>query len=276
MPSPAGRRPIWSGTLAFGLVTLPVELHPTVRSSGRGLRMIGPDGVPLARRYYSEQRGEILEQDDIVRGYELDTGEFVVIEDEELEQLDPVRSRTIDLDMFVPREQLDPLLVNSTYLLVFQKDALPAYRLLVASMADSGMAGLASFVLRERAHHLAFTSDAGTLRALTLRYPAEIRSAAEVGLPEPSPADVDLFERFETAMRDLQAQEFDAEVMVDHEAELLQRLVNTKMRKGEDVFVTIGEADDPEESDGLTDIMVLLRQSLTADETQTQVSSIKG
>lgn len=268
MPSNSGRRPIWSGTLAFGLVTLPVELHPTVRNSSASLRMISKDGRPLSRRYYSEQRGELLEPDDIVRGFELDDGEFVLVEDEELDELDPERSRIIDLDMFVPREQLDPLLVDNTYLLVPQKDALPAYRLLVASMGDSGKAGIARFVLRERAYQLALISEAGTLRALTLRYPDEIRSPEAMGLPEPEPADLDDIKRLEKAMRKLDASELDAAEIVNHEAERLQKLVKRKLRKDEDVYAAEPDeaADDSAENDDLTDIMVLLRQSLEAGE----------
>ena len=260
-----GRRPVWTGTLAFGLVTLPVELHSTVRRSSGSLRMIGPDGTPLKRHYYSEQSGKLLAQDDIVRGYELDDGSFVLIEDEELDELDPEHSRTIDLDVFVPVGQLDPLLVDNTYLLVPLRDALPAYRLLVASMADSGRAGIARFVLRERAYQLAIVSAGGTLRALTLRYPDEIRTAQDVGLPEPDAADIDAIEKLEAAMKKLTVQELETDVLVDVEAQELEKLVKKKLKKSEDVHEFKGdEADDDDDEEEVADVMALLKASLEA------------
>lgn len=260
----SGRRPVWSGTLAFGLVTLPVELHSTVRRSGSSLRMIGPDGTPLNRRYYSEQSGRLLGQDDIVRGYELDDGNFVLIEDDELEELDPDHSRTIDLDVFVPVGQIDPLLVDNTYLLVPLKDALSAYRLLVASMADSDRAGIARFVLRERAYQLAIVSSAGTLRALTLRYPDEIRSKADVGLPEPEPADLDDIEKLEAAMKKLTVSELETGALVDVEAQKLEKLVRKKLKKNDDVYELRDEDSEDGDEEEVADVMELLRASLEA------------
>lgn len=226
--------------------------------------MIGPDGTPLNRRYYSEQSGKLLDQDDIVRGYELDDGSFVIIEDEELDELDPEHSRTIDLDVFVPVEQIDPLLVDNTYLLVPLKDALPAYRLLVASMADSGRAGIARFVLRERAYQLAIVSSGGTLRALTLRYPDEIRTAEYVGLPEPEAADIDDIEKLEAVMKKLTIKELETEVLVDVEAQKLEKLVKKKLKKSEDVHELQDDDAEEEEEDDVADVMALLRASLEA------------
>src|SRR5947207_15906546 len=77
-------RPFWSGTLSFGLVSVPVNLFPANRSNRAALRMLGPDGEPLARRYYSEETGRDLDAEDMVRGYEIDKGKYVVVTDEEL------------------------------------------------------------------------------------------------------------------------------------------------------------------------------------------------
>lgn len=262
-----GRRPVWSGTLAFGLVTLPVELHPTIRSADASLRMISEDGMPLSRRYFSEKSGTLLEQDDIVRGYPLEDGSFVLIEDEELDELDPERSRVINLEMFVPVKQLDPLLVDNSYLLVPMQDALPAYRLLVASMADTGQAGIARFILRERAYQLALVSENGTLRALTLRYPDEIRSPDDLGLPEPEAADIDAIEELEAAMKRLQTDAFEQELLVDLEAQRLEELVNSKLRDDPEDVHEAEQDEEPsgQEGDDAADIMELLRKSLEAD-----------
>ena len=94
-------RPFWSGTLTFGLVSIPVNLFPANRSSRVSLRMLGPTGKPLARRYYSENSGRDLENEDLIRGYEIKKDRFVEITDEELERLAPERSRDINLRRFV-------------------------------------------------------------------------------------------------------------------------------------------------------------------------------
>src|SRR4030088_77449 len=92
-------RPFWSGTLTFGLVSVPVELYPGNRTNRAPLRMLGPDNEPLARRYYSEKTGRDLENEQMVRGFEIDKekGKYVVVTDEDLERLAPEQSRDIGL-----------------------------------------------------------------------------------------------------------------------------------------------------------------------------------
>ena len=96
-------RALWSGVISFGLVAVPVELFAGSRRSTLSLRMLAPDGTPLARRYVCPEDGKVLSGDQIERGYEVSEGEFVVVSDEELEQLSPRRSREIALERFVPR-----------------------------------------------------------------------------------------------------------------------------------------------------------------------------
>src|SRR5579884_2151745 len=93
----ASTRPFWSGTITFGLVSIPVNLYPATRHVRSSLRMLSPDGVPLRRRYFSQETGKELADDDLVRGYEIEDGKYVVVSDEELERLDPEKSRDIDL-----------------------------------------------------------------------------------------------------------------------------------------------------------------------------------
>src|SRR5262244_1670601 len=90
-------RPFWSGTLTFGLVSVRVDLYPGNRSNRAPLRMLGPNGEPLARRYFSQKNGEDLNDTEMVRGYETDKDKYVIVTDEELERLAPKQSRDIDL-----------------------------------------------------------------------------------------------------------------------------------------------------------------------------------
>ena len=85
------QRGIWSGSISFGLVTIPVELYSAARRQRAAMRMLGPDGIPLARQFVCPEDGRVLSDDEIVRGYPMD-GKFVVVTDEELESLAPRRS----------------------------------------------------------------------------------------------------------------------------------------------------------------------------------------
>src|SRR5215510_6503298 len=87
--STRGARPFWSGTLTFGLVSVPVDLYPGTRTNRAPLRMFGPNGEPLSRRYFSQKTNEDLEDDEMIRGYEIEKDKYVPVTDEELERLAP-------------------------------------------------------------------------------------------------------------------------------------------------------------------------------------------
>ena len=257
------RRPVWSGTLSFGLVTLPVELYSTTRSSRASLRMVAEDGTPLKRRYFSQKEGELLEQSDIVRGYPIDDDKYVVIEDEELDALDPDRSRVIDLESFVPLADIDPSYLENAYVLVPDPDATVAYRLLVGSMAEAERAGIATFVMRGKAYIVAIVSLDGTLRALTLRYHDELRSPEDVGLPELETADVDEVERYTKAMEKLEKKSLDLDSLEDRASQRLRKLAKSKLAKGRDVHQVDEDEVEPEDDDeAFVDVMELLKRSL--------------
>jgi DNA end-binding protein Ku len=150
----ARSRAFWSGTLSFGLVSVPVYLYPATRRHRVALRMLGPDGTPLSRRYYSGgdggddreggESGEEVPYQELVRGYELPSGEYVTVTDEELASLAPEKSREIDLRRFVPAEQVPPLFFDRPYFLTPAGESSKAYRLLADVMETSGRAGIAT------------------------------------------------------------------------------------------------------------------------------------
>src|SRR5690606_36511177 len=113
----AEARAFWSGTITFGLVSVPVDLYPAVRSQRVSLRMLGPEVQPPGRRYVCAADGETLTDDDIVRGYEWEDGSYTVVDDVELDALAPEKSRDIDLRRFVAREEIPADLLVRTYVL---------------------------------------------------------------------------------------------------------------------------------------------------------------
>ena len=170
---------------------MPVSLYPAARSNRASLRMLGPDGQPLARKYFAEKTGKDLDADEVVRGYEIAKDKYVIVTDEELERLAPEKTRDIDLKQFVPAESIPPIYFERGYFLTPAAGSQKAYKLLAETMDKSGLAGVATFVMRGKEYLIAIFSDKGILRAETMRFADELRSPEDVGLPkkkEPSKA----------------------------------------------------------------------------------------
>jgi DNA end-binding protein Ku len=254
-------RPFWSGTITFGLVSVPVDLYPANRSSRVSLRMLGPGGRPLNRRYYSEKTGRELESDSLVRGYEYAKGKYVLVSDEDLERLAPEKTRDIDLKQFVPVDQIPPLYFERAYFLAPSKGSAKAYRLLADSMARSGRAGIATFVMRGKEYLVAILSENGILRAETMRFDDEIRKPAEIGLPEKPKVPSSKVRSFEGILRKHSKRTLSRAALKDEYAEKVLKLVQKKKSKGKDL-VEAEAVEGPKEEP--VDIMAVLKASLKA------------
>ena len=263
-------RAFWSGTITFGLVSIPVELFPANRTQRVSLRMVSEDGVPLARRYFCSKDGRELEWDDIVRGYEIEKDTYVVVTDEELERLAPEKTRDIDLRRFVPVSDIDPIHFERAYFLTPGGNSTKAYRLLAATMEETGRAGIATFVMRGKEYLVAILAENGILRAETLRFAEEIRSAEDVGLPEPSKPKAAEVKKIVAAMSRLEEKKLDEKELTDRSAERLLDLVARKEKSGEDVVEAA--AADAAPSEGVIDLMEVLRRSLLGESGATKSS----
>jgi DNA end-binding protein Ku len=257
-------RAFWSGTLTFGLVSVPVDLYPAVRSRRTALRTLGPDNQPLVRRYFCSADGKALGPDDIVRGYENDDGSFTIVADEELDALAPRKSRDIDLRRFVKREEIPRQLLERPYVLAPAGDSTKAYHLLAATMERTGRAGIATFVMRGKEYLAAIFAEAGSLRAVTMRFAAELRTPSDVGLPSPVRAPADRRQEMERALAELTEDELDVKLLDDEYARLLLELAEAKRDAGRDV-VEIEEvpAEDEQESADVIDIMAVLKERMS-------------
>lgn len=254
-------RPFWSGTISFGLVSVPVDLYPANRPKRVSLRMLSPEGVPLSRRYFDEKHDREIERDEIVRGFEMDDGEMVLVTDKELEALEPDKTRDIDLRRFVPAESIDARFFNRGYFLAPSGESTKAYRLLAAVMEDTKRAGIATFVMRGKEYLVAIFAENGILHAETLRFADELRTPEDVGLPEarkPKAADV---KKFTKAIDRLKKQSLAEKELKDEWADRLLKLVQRKAKKGEDTVDLPEEAETPADRD-VIDLMEVLKRSL--------------
>ena len=145
--------------------------------------MVDAKGTLLRRQFFCEHDNQPLERDDIVRGYEIEKYHYVVVEDEELEALEPKKSREIDLKRFVPLSSINPIYFERAYFLVPDGDTTKAYRLLAKSMEDEQKAGIATFVMHGKDYLVAIIAEGGILRAETLRFHDELRTPEAIGLP---------------------------------------------------------------------------------------------
>ena len=259
-------RPFWSGTISFGLVSVPVNLLPANRSEGVSLRMVSPEGTPLARRYFTSRDDKELDWSDIVRGYEIEKGEYVIVDDDELERIAPERTRDIDLRVFVKAEEIDPMHFERAYYLTPAGGSTKAYRLLAQVMEETGRAGIATFVMRAKEYLIAILAENGILRAETLRFADEVRTPEDIGLPEPGKPKAAEVTRIRKQIEKLEKTKFDPKELTDHSAERLLKLVRKKVKaKDEDVVDAPADDEEAPDTSGVIDLMEILQRSLAGE-----------
>jgi DNA end-binding protein Ku len=240
-------------------VSVPVNLFPATRTIRTPLRMLGGDGGPLSRKYYSEKTERDLDADEMVRGYEYEKGKFVVVTDEELERLAPEKTRDIDLKRFVPAASIPPVYFERGYFLTPDAGSEKAYKLLAETMDKEEKAGLATFVMRGKEYLVSIFSEHGILRAETMRFPDELRSPADVDLPKkkkPTPA---LVRKFEKLISNKSKKQLSERKLEDEQAQQLLKLVKKKGAQSKNVVEVETEQREPGK---VIDLMAVLKKSL--------------
>src|ERR687887_1589438 len=144
-------RSIWSGAISFGLVNVPIKLYSAVsKKTVRFHQLNGETGNRIQQKRVDPETGEEVAYENIVKGYELTRDRYVIINPDELEALDPERSRTIDIEDFVDLSEIDPIYYDHPYYLVPDKGATKAYGLLLNAMEASGKVAIARVVIRSK------------------------------------------------------------------------------------------------------------------------------
>jgi DNA end-binding protein Ku len=258
---PTGARPVWSGTISFGLVAVPVNLFSAVRPADAALRMLAPSGEPLQRHYQCPEDGKDTPWEELVRGFEVDDGKFVALTDAELDSIAPRKTRDIDLQRFVPVDELDPFLFERPYVLTPTGDSTKPYRLLADAMEAEGKAGIATFVMRTKEYLVAIVAQRGILWAQTLRFAGEVRSPKDAGLPKAAKPDAKDVAAFVRTIEAHAKKEVARDQLVERRAEKLRALAARKLKKGEDVVepTTTAPVEEPTEA---PDLFEQIRSSL--------------
>ncbi|WIX74999.1 Ku protein [Amycolatopsis carbonis] len=188
----APKRPVWSGSLTLGLVTVPVRLYSAIEDHTVHFRQFERGTSDRIRyRRVNERTGDEVELAEIVKGYELDDGDYVLVEPEELDEIAPGRSKSLDVEAFADIADIDPMFFDRTYWLApASSDYDKPYSLLLAAMAKTDKAGVAKFVLRGREYLALVRAGDGVMLLDTLHFAADLRDREKSlpDLPEKAPA----------------------------------------------------------------------------------------
>lgn len=173
-------RSIWKGAVSFGLVSIPVALFTATENKTPKFKMLrAGDNSPIKYRRVAEADGKEVTWDDIVRGYEVEKGRFVVFTDEELETATARGgAKVVDVVQFVEAHEIDPIYYRTSYYLVPEQTGLKAYRILLRALRDKDRVGIAKFALREKEYLATLRADEDVLILETMFWPDEIRAAA--------------------------------------------------------------------------------------------------
>jgi DNA end-binding protein Ku len=255
-------RPLWSGSLSFGLVNVPVALYSAVRDRDIHFNQLhAPDSSPVETRRVCAHEQREVPWNEIAKGYELDDGRWVLLSDADLESAAPRKSRTIDIESFVEEREIDPLYLDRPYLLVPENEgAARAYALLSAAMGSSGKVALGRFVLRAKEHLVSIRPRADLLTLTTMRFHDEVRSSAEIVEAIATDA-APTGEQVENAMAIIAELEvpFDPTSYRDEHRAHLERIIKRKS-KGQKISVPAAKPAKPVPT--APDLMGALEQSL--------------
>ena len=256
-------RAIWSGSISFGLLNVPVKLYSAVSKKAVSFRELrAEDGSRIRHKRVAEADGEEVPYEEIVKGYEVAPEQYVVMTREELEELDPKKTRAIEIQDFVDLDEIDPIFFDHPYYLGPDKGAEKAYGLLVKAMADANKVAVARFVLRNKEHLAAIRPMGDVLTMATMRFADEVVSTTEIedvlGENGEKPKKREL--EMAKALIDSLAGEFEPDKYKDEYREELLALIERKA-KGESVVEAVSEEPKPTKA---PDLMAALEESLAA------------
>jgi DNA end-binding protein Ku len=256
-------RAIWSGSISFGLLNVPVKLYSAVSRKNVSFRELrASDSSRIRHKRVAEADGEEVPYEEIVKGYELAPEQYVVLTKEELDEMNPKKTRAIEIEAFVDLDEIDPIYFDHPYYLGPDKGAEKAYALLTKAMEEQKKVAVARFVLRNKENLAAIRPMNSVLTMATMRFADEVVSPDEISEvfgengESPRKAEVDMAKQLIESL----AQDFDASEYKDEYREELLALIERKA-KGEEIVEVEGEEPKPTKA---PDLMAALEESLAA------------
>jgi len=274
-------RAVWKGAIAFGLVHIPVTLYPAAGASRLDLDLLDRrDFAPVGYQRINKRSGEAVSAEDIVKGYEYEDGQYVVVSEEDFRLANVEATQTVDLLCFVDAAEIPPMYFDTPYYLEPGRRGEKGYALLRESLRRSGRVGLATVVIRTRQHLAAVIPVDHALVLDTLRFADEIRPLAQLRLPEAdlkalgvSSRELDMAERLVDSMAEAWAPEQYRDTYRD---DLMAR-IEAKIHAGKTHVVTEpgAPAEAAEGGAEVVDLMAMLRRSLEVGRTPSKAAPRK-
>jgi DNA end-binding protein Ku len=256
-------RSIWTGAISFGLVVIPVKLYSATEQRDVSFRQVHrEDGGRIQFRRFCSVDGQEVPYSDVAKGYELATGDVVVLTDDDLKDLPLATAHRIDVLQFAPAGQLDPIMANKAYYLEPESAGVRAYTLFKDALDRSGRVAVAKVAIRQREALAALRVREGVLVLETLLWPDEIRTPDFKFLDE----DVEVRPqelKMAASLIDSMTEDFDPLVFHDEYREALEALVQAKI-EGNEVVRPAGTLVSPEKPSGPADLTETLRASVEA------------
>jgi DNA end-binding protein Ku len=256
-------RAIWSGSISFGLLNVPVKLYSAVARRNIALREIREsDSARIKHRRVAEGTDEEVPYEEIIKAYEITPGQYVPISKDEMSSMAPEKTRAIDVQDFVDLDEIDPIYFDSPYYLGPADGAEKAYSLLAAAMKASGKVAIARFVFRNKEHLAAIRTSGGVLTLTTMRFADEVVPASELEevLPDKAPKVAKKEQQMAEQLIESLSADFDPNAYRDEYREQLLGLIERKA-EGKEIVASEGEVPKATRA---PDLMAALEQSIAA------------
>ncbi len=256
-------RAIWSGSISFGLLNVPVRLYSAVARRNIALREIREsDSARIKHRRFADGTDEEVPYEEIIKAFEITPGRYVPLTKEEMGALAPEKTRAIEVQDFVDIEEIDPMFFDSPYYLGPADGAEKAYSLLAAAMEKSGKAAVAHFVFRNKEHLAAIRASKGVLTLTTMRFADEVVPASELDdvLPQKQGKVAKKEQQMAEQLIESLSTEFEPSAYRDEYREQLMSLIE---QKAEGKEIVASETEEPKPTKA-PDLMAALEQSIAA------------
>ena len=267
-------RAIWSGSISFGLLNVPVRMYSAVARRNIALREIREsDSARIKHRRIAEGTDEEVPYDEIIKAYELTPGQYVPLTKEEIGALAPEKTKAIEVQDFVDLDEIDPIYFDSPYYLGPADGAEKAYSLLAKAMAASGKVAIARFVLRSKENLAAIRSNGQVLTLTTMRFAEEVVPAAELDiLPEKAAKPAKREQEMAEQLIESLSTDFDPSAYHDEYREQLLKLIE---QKAEGKEIVASDAETPKATKA-PDLMAALEESIAAAQGKTKKPAKKA
>jgi DNA end-binding protein Ku len=263
--APSSTRTLWKGAISFGLVHIPVTLHSATAESRMKFHLLDKKTMSaVGNRQVNKTTGEAMQKEEIVKGFEYDKDQFVVVSPDEIKAALPKSTQTIEIEAFVDAAQIPTAYFNKPYYVAPASKGGKPYLLLLETLRRSGKVGLARVVISTRQHLAALVPAGDALVLELLRWADEVRDTA--GLPLPDPKETTVTDRELKMAQQLVAEledDFKPQAFHDEFREKLEQVVEAKVKAGQGEHITKPlPGEEVQESADIIDLTELLRRSL--------------